>query len=228
MTWKHHRIWIIIVLALSGAVIAWLMLTTPPDASNTQAIEQLPAASDLSGRAIYTNGEYGFAITYPETARIEERFSNEYNLSSMWRTTALPNSTGTPIVSIVGYSTVSDHSYPRQWSAQIRIGASRDLLEKAACLMADANKGEQVLPDLVQNGTTWKAFSFGDAGMMQYVRGVSYRTMHEGACIALEKIQSGSNYRDDPKSIDDIEDEMLQVRYQNLDSIVESFSFARP
>ncbi len=58
----------------------------------------------------------------------------------------------------------------------VRIGASKDPKEVAACLKAGSDNGETQLPDAVIGGTTWKAFAFQSAGMMQYLKGVSYRT----------------------------------------------------
>lgn len=226
MAWKHHRIWILALLIISGIALAWLLATTPDKATIPSAGTVSSTTPDLTGRSIYTNGEYGFSVAYPETARLEEAFAPDYHLAATWRASAL--ATGTPVIAIIGYSTMSDHSYPRNYTAQVRIGASNDPKEVASCLKPTSSQNETPLPDVVIGGATWKAFSFENAGMMQYVRGVSYRTLHEGNCIALEKIASGSSYRDDPASTEDIPDEALRVRYESLDAIVESFAFARP
>lgn len=228
MEWRHHRIWILAVIVLAGLALAWFMLKTPPVAEDTAQAPVATTSDTLTGKAIYTNGEYGFSIFYPEVATVENAFSPTYHLNTTWRANALPEATGTPIASILVYSTESDHSYPRYFNAQVRIGASNDPKEIAQCLKPTPNQGETQLADVVMNGTTWKVFSFENAGMMQYAKGVSYRTIHEGSCVALEKIQTGSSYRDDPDSPDDIADEVLQERYGSLDSIVSSFTFARP
>lgn len=109
----------------------------------------------------------------------------------------------------------------------IRIGASADPKEIASCLKVAADQGEVALPDVAFGGAVWKVFSFENAGMQQYVRGVSYRTMHEGRCVALEKMATGSNYREDPASIKDIPDAELDARYQDLERIVQTFTFVR-
>lgn len=224
----NHRLLIIALIVISGLVLAWFMIqnerTPVPVVTDTATT----TSDQLSGRSIYTNGEYGFIVSYPEAARLEEAFSPEYHLPATWRANALPDGEGAPIAAIVAYSTASDHSYPRHFTAMVRIGASTDADELSRCLDAADEQGEKALPDVNLNSTVWKAFEFGDAAMMQYVKGVSYRTVHEGACIALEKIQSGSSYRDDPVSDEDIADEVLQARYKSLDTIVESFTFARP
>jgi hypothetical protein len=180
----------------------------------------------LAGLSIYTNGTYGFSIFYPESDTTETTFDSQYHLPATWRVNALPDATGTPILAIIGYSTKSDNSYPRYFETEVRIGASKDPKEVAAC--AVVGNGETALPDQVIGGTTWKAFTLQDAGMMQYLSGVSYRTVHDGTCYALEQIETGSSYRDDPPSAKDIPDTTLKEKYADVNSIVSSFSFAKP
>ncbi|MEK9184366.1 MAG: hypothetical protein AAB892_01385 [Patescibacteria group bacterium] len=227
MRWHYHRIWILAVLALSGIALAWLISTTPLPPAVVTPEPVATTTPDLSGRAIYASGEHGFSISYPETALLEETFSPTYHLASSWRANAFAGAQGTPIVAIIAYSTESDSSYPRYYNAQVRIGKSADAKEVANCLKPTTEQGEVALEDATIGGVVWKAFSFQNAGMQQYARGVSYRTLHEGSCFALEKIAAGSSYRDDPDSPEDIADEALEARYKGLDSIVETFSFAR-
>jgi hypothetical protein len=159
---------------------------------------------------------------------VEEVFSPQYHIGTVWRALAPTESVGTPILALIAYSTESDHSYPRYFIAQVRVGASTDQAAIKSCEISGANHGEKQLPDVLLNGTSWKAFAFESAGMMQYVKGVSYRTVHEGTCFALEKIVSGSAYRDDPDSPDDVPDGELEARYASLDAIIDTFTFARP
>ena len=227
MTWHHHRIWIVAVLLASGLALAWLIAKTPvpPQVEDPRGIAT--TTPDLTGRAIYTNGEYGFVISYPETAQITESFVPGYRLPIWWRATADPESKGTLLLQIMSYSTQSDHSYPRYFDALVRVGVSDHPQEVAACERLTPDRAETALADATFGGATWKVFSFGDAGMQQHVKGVSYRTVHEGTCYAVEKIAVGSNYREDPASADDVPDALLDERYQGLDQIVESFTFAR-
>lgn len=217
----------LLILALIAGGVAWYLVSTskqaiPPGSS-------VASTTPLStGDAIYTNGIYGFMLQYPEVAVVENAFSASYHLGTYWRANALPNATGTPVVSIAPFTTVSDHSYPRYYTALIRVGVSTDKKELAQCLKVTPNQGETVLPDVVLNGTTWKAFAFQNAGMQQYVKGISYRAIHEGYCVALEKIAVGSSYRDDPDSPEDIPDTELEKQYELLDKVVQSFTFVKP
>ena len=180
----------------------------------------------LKGLSIYTNGVYGFSIFYPGSDKTETTFDTQYHLPANWRENALQDASGTPIFAIIGYSTQSDTSYPRYFETEVRIGASKDPQELAACEKPSEN--ETQLPDAVINKVTWKAFGLQDAGMMQYLQGTSYRTIHDNTCFALEEIETGSSYRDTASSTSNIPDATLTQKYQDLSSIVQSFSFARP
>jgi len=214
------------LLLVATLLAAWVVWRGRDDMSvHTPQPVQTPG--ELGTFSIYTNGEYGFSVMYPNTAIIDETFDEAYFLPDAWRMNALPTGTGTPVIAIVTFMTESDHSYPRHFSTQVRIGASTDPKEVARCEEQASEQGETELPDVTINGTPFKVFSFQDAGMMKYVKGVSYRTVHEGACIAMEAIESGSSYRDDAPSHDDIPDEELQAYYENLHQVIQSFSFAR-
>lgn len=210
------------LLAIAGGT-AWYLMDSMKDARRTEPMATSTPEVSM-GQAIYTNGPYGFTMFYPENATVNYGFETSYHLPSVWRANALASTQGNSIVEIVPYTRTSENSYPRYFTAMVRVGASTDPDELAACERATSDQGEVALPDVVINGTTWKAFSFENAGMMQYVRGVSYRTLHEGACIALERIQVGSSYRDVP-SEQDIPDTELQAAYESLTPLIESFSF---
>jgi hypothetical protein len=223
------------VLVVIG-VIAWgvhihgsdYLLTSSRQGSITSvASSTLSAGSpSLAGLSIYTNGQYGFSLFYPSTMKAQATFDSQYHLPATWRVNALPNATGTPIVAIVGYTTTSSNSFPRYFETEVRVGASADPSELATC--EKPGNGESSLPDKVINGVSWKAFSLQDAGMMQYLQGISYRTIHDDTCFALEQVETGSSYADDPPSTKDIPQATLDQHYTALVPIIQSFTFARP
>ena len=194
--------------------------------SQTTTSPSVSSTTSLAGLAIYTNGKYGFSIFYPQSDSTETTFDSQYYLPATWRVNALNSATGTPIFAIIGYKTQSDTSYPRYFETEVRIGASADPQEIAAC--DTTGNGEVALPDTVINKVIWKTFSLQDDAMMQYLNGTSYRTIHDNTCFALEEIETGSSYRDDATSTSDIPDSVLSQKFKDLDSIVQSFSFARP
>lgn len=214
-----------LAILLIGGGAAWYLVDSRNDAFGTQHTPTI--IPDVTvGQAIYTNGTHGFTVFYPENATVDYTFDATYHVGTQWRVNALPEGTGTPLVSFVTYAHESDISYPRYFYAMVRIGASDDPKELARCTHVAKDEGETELADVTINGMIWKAFSFESAGMMQYARGTSYRTEFEGKCIALEKVRTGSSYREEA-SPNDISDSVLDAEYGKLDRIIESFTFAR-
>ncbi len=224
-----HRTTIIgfvaILLLIAGGS-AWYLVSTSKSSLNTPAGPATTTDAVFTGDAIYTNGPYGFVIQYPESATVLNTFEPYPGLTPTWRVHALPNATGTPIVSFVTYSTKSESSYPRYFDTMIRIGASTHPKEVSACLKAQPSKGETPLPDVAFGGAIWKTFAFQSDTATQYVKGVSYRTVHEGRCVALEKIAVGSSAG--TQSSGDITEAEQGAQYASLERIVQSFLFVRP
>ncbi len=212
------------LVAIGGGAV-WYLIDSRNDAFGPEPVATVPEPSE--GLAIYTNGPYGFTVFYPEAAEVSYEFDASYHLGTAWRANALPEGSGTPLVSIAPYRVESEDSYPRYFNAFVRIGASSDPDEIARCETEGANEGETALPDAIINGHAWKAFSFESAGMMQYARGISYRTVHEGHCVALEQVRTGSSYREDAPTERDIADADLDTEFGKLDAIVQSFVFVR-
>ena len=225
MTRLSFILFVIGIIAIGGGA-AWYLVDTRNDAFGPAPVAtSTPEVRE--GLAIYTNGPYGFSVFYPESAEVEHGFDAGYHLGNRWRANALPEAEGTPIVAIIPYAVRNESSYPRYFNAMVRIGASGDPEEIARCLRADETAGETPLPDKEISGRVWKAFSFQSTGMMQYVIGVSYRTVYEDRCIALEQVRTGSSYREEAPSPDDVADAALLDEFEALSRIVESFSFAR-
>ena len=215
-------------IILATGIVWWGMhrhLSATSSATATSTTQGEAGTPSLAGLSIYTNGQYGFSIFYPEQDKTESVFDTQYFLPATWRVNAFSQATGSPIIAIIGYQTKSDDSYPRYFETEVRVGASADPRELAAC---DSPSGDETaLPDKVINGTTWKAFTVQDAGMMQYLNGISYRTIHDNTCFALEQVETGSSYLDDKPSSADISQSTLDQHYKDLSSIIASFSFAR-
>lgn len=216
-------------LAFAGVLAAIALTVVVYMLSSSGALTPMATSTpSLAGQTVFTDGEYGFTLHYPQELATDYTFTSFYHLPAAWRVNTLPEATGTPVLSIIGYRTASDHTYPRYFDAEVRIGASRDPKEVARCETPAVEQSERELPDTILGGTTFKTFSFESAGMMQYLKGVSYRAVHDGACLAIEKIATGSSYRDDPQSAADIPDATLEAAYASLDAIVSSFAFATP
>ncbi len=190
-----------------------------------QALIQQPLVQPKEGDSIFSSGTYGFTLYYPYAHIASTSFDSTYHLPSTWRVNAGPEATGTPLVSIISYSTQSNHSFPRYYESELRVGAATSVKAIAECLQV--SDSESSLPDKVINGVTWKAFTLQSAGMMQYIKGISYRTIHDRACIAMELVATGSSYVDVP-TVKDISQATLDAHYAELAPLVDTFAFVRP
>jgi hypothetical protein len=216
--------------AILVAAVLWYGLhehqpRTASVSSNTTSTDTASGPS-LAGLSIYTNGQYGFSFVYPGTDKTETEFDMQYHLPATWRVNALTDASGTPVIAVIGYSTKSNSSYPRYFETEVRVGVSADPKEVAAC--EKVSDGETARLDVVLNKVMWKAFALGQVGMSQYMSGVSYRKVHNNMCFAVEQIQTGSSYRDQTPTAADIPDTVLSEKFDALNTIVQSFSFAKP
>ncbi len=161
----------------------------------------------------------------------EKSFGQYYHLPAAWRVDADPESTGTPIVAFPIFrvrqdETAKTKTYPLYFSAELRIGASASPKEIARCLEPDPGYENQTISEEKMNGLIFKKFSFGGAGMMQYVQGVSYRIVHNNLCYAIEAVRTGSTYRDETFQGGQTEEE-LDGYFQQAASLIKSFNFTR-
>ncbi|MEK7511009.1 MAG: hypothetical protein AAB582_02140 [Patescibacteria group bacterium] len=216
MAWRHHRIWIIAVLLISGIALAWLIAQTPAPAA--PVVEPVATTTpDLVGQSIYTNGEYGFAMVYPASAAVED-------LPRAWRANAPLESKGTPIVTITTY-TVPDEQVVTRALTSVSIGASTDPVDMSTCERITPDRGETQRADETFGGATWKVFAYQEADMQLSVQGVSYRTLRDGTCYALETYRLLKGYKEEGINVDEVT--RIDAEYAKLDEIVKSFSFAR-
>jgi hypothetical protein len=213
---KNNKYLLFIVLLLLVIVCVWIVI--PKVWSGKKKIIKSP-----STLVTHTNDTYGFSISYPKTITPETTFQKYYFLSNLWMAGALENSKGIPVLCIPVYRVTNENSYPRYWNAEVRIGITTDPLELQTFLtksaFTDAPPKEKVI-----NGVTFYVFPIEDAGMMQFVNGFSYRTIHNGIGYAIEQIKTGSTYRED-NSPKDIPDAVLDDYFKQTDAIIKSFQF---
>lgn len=180
----------IVFLVIASAIGGWFLISTKFSVP-TPAPLATSTTPDLSGSSIYTNGEFGFAVVYPATDTITETFSP-------WRVNAI--ATGTPLLAVTESGGI------------VRIGASANAKELKTCITVGSS--EKTLPDMRLGSTTFKVFVHDQLGTENQTRITSYRTMHEGSCMAIELFQPMANG--------------TVATSTSLMAIITSFSFARP
>jgi len=200
-----------------------------PSTTSVQETSETLATSDTvkPNWKTYTNEDYGFEIQYPEGLTIEETFTIYHHLSDTWRDGAAEDSGGKPILSIIVYRVENENTYPRYFGTELRIGASTGTNDVENCLNYDQyiTSSSPTEKELI-NGITFNKLVIQDAATMQYVEGISYRTIYNDTCFAIEQLKTGSNYRDVP-SPQDIPDSVLNSYYDSIIEIIKTFKFTR-
>lgn len=176
----------------------------------------------------YANSEYGFKMGFPSYARQENGFTTFNNLGTNWRVNAAAANQGKAVVSFpifrVDQGTVpKGKDYPLYFTSEVRVGVSPNVKE---CYSTDPGYTTQASTNVTINGVTFKKFVFGDAGMMKYIQGNSYRTVHNNMCYVIEQIKAGSSYRDDTMKAG-LSDQVLQGYYDAGLSVVNTFRFTK-
>lgn len=176
----------------------------------------------------YANAEYNFKMSFPKMAKVENAFTSFYNLGNNWRAEPNVGNQGKGVVAFSIFkvdqgSVATGKDYPLFFTAEVRVGVSNNVKD---CYSPDAGYDGQVIKDVVINGVTFKKFSFGDAAMMKYIQGESYRTVHNNMCYVIEQIKAGSSYKDDTMK-PGISEETLNNYYSYGESIVKSFQFTK-
>ena len=189
-------------MLLVGAIILIVLVLTNHQAApvpvSTIASSTLPLI-DPSTLSIYTSGTYGFSFFYPATATVTDQFSNSTSSSNsglLWRENPIAIGTLISRIAVGG--------------GEARVGTSASAKEVTSCLKP--GPAEQTLGDTSIGSTTWKAFSFDKLGTDAEQHVLSYRTLHDHACFALETFESSTDVSTTTQSA--------------LNGIVQSFTFA--
>jgi hypothetical protein len=173
--------------------------------------------------ATHINDTYGFSISYPKTCVPQTKFLKYDLLSDQWMAGATDNSKGKPILCIPIIRMVNESSYPRAWNTEVRIGVTEDYTELTSFLFTSEYSTDPPKQEKIGN-VMFYVFPIQDTAMMKFVRGYSYRTIHNGVGYAVELLTIGSNYRED-KSPKDLSDQVLNEYDKQAEKVVKSFLF---
>jgi len=174
----------------------------------------------------YKNTDYGFTLRYPPNLQPQKNFDTYYFLPDTWRAFNADaenfSETGKAIISIPVFKVEHIKSYPSYYTAELRIGASSNAKDLENCI-----KNNQDTKTI--NGITFHVFPLDDEGMMQYMHGISYRTIHNNQCFAIEQIETGSKMYtdDDSPNATHVPDSLLKNYYDQVGSIIQTFTFTK-
>lgn len=130
---------------------------------------------------------WGFRIDVPPGWTVRRDFQSGYLANGAWKSFAPPDSPGRPVLalSVPGSNAITD--------AEIRIGASRDpkAVHDCATPPAAARPGSVATRDI--HGVAFTIFEAADAAMSHHLDVHAYRTVHAGACYAIDLLVFGVN-----------------------------------
>ncbi|AIL66054.1 hypothetical protein NOVO_08675 [Rickettsiales bacterium Ac37b] len=191
-----------------------------------KASELLQDAEELvkSTWTTYKNSEYGFEFSYPDSLHTSSEFLTSSHITDKWSHDAEYSlGTGTAIVSVpVLIINNTEDVYPKYFWTEVRIGISNNPNTVKNCVLSTENSPSN--SSLNINNVNFQVFNIEEAGMMQYAKGLSYRTVHDNKCFVIEQIKAGSNRMSNPNP-QDISDKILESYYYLTGKIIKTFKF---
>ncbi len=188
------------------------------------------SAPAVEATTTYTNEEYGFTLQVPAGMTPTVDFLSGYFFSNAWSAAATEDSGGKLVVEIPVFGVdrggdATGQPYPLFFYALVRVGVSPDT---AHCYDAVPKlTGGPDASDLTIQGVPFKVIPFGDAGMMKYLLGKSYRAIHGNMCYAIDQFEYGSDYVDSTMKPGLTQDQ-LDSYYAEAGRIARSFRFIAP
>lgn len=154
------------------------------DTDATAAVAPSISASDLQ---TLESAAFGFRLDYPHDWATRRDFKSSYLADGKWKTYAGSGSRGTPVAALVvpGSNDITH--------AELRIGVSRTPMEIRACSTPPSSARTGSVARQRINDADFATFEASDAAMSHSLEVHSYRTVHDGACYAIDLLVFGTN-----------------------------------
>lgn len=189
-----------------------------------------PVASLLNSKwTQHTNSEYGYKISYPASLKVitqqsKQNYSTVIYDSTLWSFQSERPGHMTALIPTLNLRGLN--FYPGTYLATVRIGVSNDSEAIKNCLVCE--NGNKLSPIMINN-INFQACTILDAGAGSATSGISYRTVHNKQCFAIEQIRTGPNGRSGwvDKTPNDIPDSTLEAYYYLAGKIIKTFIFSK-
>lgn len=145
------------------------------------------AAAKRVDSDIFVSEAWRFRIDVPPGWTVRRDFRSSQLANGTWKSFAPPDSHGQPVLALTvpGSDKIKD--------AEIRIGASRAAKEVHGCTTPPPAVRPGSAATRHINGVAFTTFEAADAAMSHRLDVHAYRTVHDGACYAIDLLVFGVN-----------------------------------
>ncbi len=213
----------IIILILIAGGIFYLLPSTPPTSVDTGTPTTTNPVASTTPLTSYMSDQYHFSIEYPQNLEATSTFNGYQHVATSWRQGAVDTpKSGTPVVSIIVDSLMNNPGEEGYYyDAELRIGVSTTASAVTNCLTVDADE-DSATTSIAVGGITFTHFTRESAGMSQFGKVDSYRTVHNKTCVAVEAIIAGGGTAlNNPSQ----SPERAATDKQMMQSILQTFAF---
>lgn len=171
---------------VAAASLALLAGCQDKPAVPSAATEPTSAVAPAPSRPTFTDASLGLSLKVPQGMSLHRDFKRSYLDAGAWKIDAPAGSRGTPEAALVldGSNAVT--------SAELRIGSSDDAEAVKHCQDTPPGAPPGSSNEATLSGIRFRHFKAGDAAMSHYRDVDGYRAVHDGRCLAIDLLVSGT------------------------------------
>ena len=198
--------------------------TGPSNASPAPLPGPAPSTQPTSGLRDWQSGDGSISLHYPDTLVPTPDFSGTYFTPEGWRAmfdgSTVGDGAGQVRFTAVSASGGDD---PSTVTDILQIGTSDDAAVLSDCLTRGLAGGNGVKqPDRTVGGVRFTVYSNGDAGMSHRLTSTDLRAVHDGECIAIDRLTSSVPSPVDAASSPDRTSAEVE---RDMDAVLSSITF---
>lgn len=145
------------------------------------------AAAAANAAPAFIDRALGVSLAAVAGMQVHRDFARSYLDNGAWKAYAAPDSQGSPLVALVMDG--SNHII----TAELRIGTSSDGAALRDCSAVPDSASPESTSTVLLDGVAFRHFRAADAAMSHYMQVEGYRAVHQGRCIAIDLLLTGTN-----------------------------------